>query len=268
MKSFHQKIIHFLFISLSSILPAPSSPPKSVHVYPLSSRSLQVTWKQPAVEGHNGIIKGYYLGYKLHGSADPFIFKTVSIESLSPNDLITTNVIEVKINDLKRGSKYSIIVQAFNTKGPGPQSDEIIGETMINDPPPAPILSISSVSYNSIELVWSFNESSLSLASSTSSGHQRLTTTIEGDQEGKISSGSSSSSSSLVNGADVTGFYLHYKSSASGWEEKQISGSLSSFTFHELSCGTYHQFYLIAFNNIGKGDPSQVVATKTKGSRK
>ena len=234
-----------------------------------------MTWKQPAVEGHNGIIKGYYLGYKLHGSSDPFIFKTVSIESLSPNDLTSTNLIEVKINDLKRGSKYSIIVQAFNTKGPGPQSDEIVGETMINDPPPAPILTIASVSYTTIELIWSFNESSASFAfspsiasdpfSSSATGGQRTGIDGAGGQEGKERKFDTVRSSSSPP-PEVTGFYLHFKSSHSGWEEKQIPGSLQSFTFHELSCGTYHQFYLIAFNNIGKGDPSQVVATKTKGS--
>lgn len=54
-----------------------------------------------------------------------------------------------------------------------------------------------------------------------------------------------------------------------GWEEKQIIGaSVNTFIFNDLNCGTYHQFYLIAYNVIGKGDPSQVVATKTKGSGK
>ncbi|KAH9511308.1 hypothetical protein DERF_009777 [Dermatophagoides farinae] len=48
-----------------------------------------------------------------------------------------------------------IIVQAFNRIGPGPQSEEIVGETLINDPPKAPVLTSINVGYNNVELNWS-----------------------------------------------------------------------------------------------------------------
>ena len=239
-----------------------------MHVYPLTSRSLQVTWRPPNPEGHNGVIKGYYLGYKPFPSSEPYIFKTITVESLSSDGELSvgssgTNLIEVKVTDLKRASKYSVIVQAFNAKGPGPQTDEVVGETMINDPPPAPSLSIASVRLTAVELHWSFNESQVLTRRATSSS---LSSSVESFME---SQASQSSQDSLVSqDLSVSGYYLHFKSPHSSWEERQISGQHSSYTFSDLLCGTYYQFYVIAYNAIGKGDPSQVVAVKTKGGRK
>jgi len=166
-------------------------------------------------------------------------------------------MIEVKITDLRRATKYSVIVQAFNAKGPGPQSDEVVGETMINDPPPAPLISIASVRLTAVELHWSFNESQLSRRSSVSSTSSSDPTLD-----------SSSSSSDLSQDLSVTGYYLHSKSPHSSWEERQIAGQQTSYTFNDLFCGTYYQFYIIAYNAIGRGDPSQVIAVKTKGGGK
>jgi hypothetical protein len=76
-----------------------------------------------------------------------------------------------------------------------------------------------------------------------------------------------SQSQDLLQDLSVSGYYLHFKSPHSSWEERQVSGQQSSYTFSDLLCGTYYQFYVIAYNAIGKGDPSQVVAVKTKGGR-
>ncbi|RWS15708.1 Down syndrome cell adhesion molecule-like protein, partial [Dinothrombium tinctorium] len=208
---------------------APSGPPRNVHVYPLTSRTLQVTWKPPDFEEHNGLIKGYYLGYRVYGSTGPYVFKTYEPKPGENSDTIGT-----KINNLKRATKYGIMVQAFNSKGPGPQSEEIISETLANDPPPAPQLSVVSVDYTSVEISWNFEEAYMK-------AHEK---------------------DDLV----INGYFLYYKSHHSVWEEKQIMGQVLSHTFHNLQCGTFHQFYVIAYNSIGKGDPSQVISAKTKGS--
>ncbi|XP_053207473.1 cell adhesion molecule DSCAM-like isoform X2 [Panonychus citri] len=271
----------------------PSLPPEDVKVFPVTSKILQVTWKPVPYHGQNGPIKGYYLGYRVHGSGDPYIFKTIasdgSINTIvggrggkdktngdhrkgfvtldidddgdlmienSENDLderqsssgsspsSSSSLLfhSVKIDNLRRSTKYAVIVQAFNSKGPGPQSEEIIAETLINDPPPAPILTIGTFTYSSIELHWSFNEDSLSST--------------------KDSSTLSSQSSDIL----VNGYYIHYKSHRSDWSEKQVSGLIRSIVMDNLDCGTSYQFYINAYNNLGKGDPSQVIAGKTKGS--
>ena len=200
----------------------------------------------------------------MFSSTEPYIFKTITVESLSSDNegssssslsSSSSNLIEVKVTDLRRATKYSVIVQAFNAKGPGPQTDEVVGETMINDPPPAPLLSIASVRLTAVELHWSFNESQLTKRTSSSSS----------SSDSLLDSSPSSPPSDLD--LSVSGYYLHLKSPHSSWEERQISGQQTSYTFSDLLCGTYYQFYIIAYNSIGKGDPSQVVAVKTKGGR-
>ena len=201
----------------------------------------------------------------MYPSTDPYIFKTISVESGSDDINTSTsstaaNLIEVKITDLKKGCKYGVIVQAFNTKGPGPQSEEVVGETMLNDPPPAPVLSVGLVRLSSVELHWTFNDSSISSTYHLFPGDAGRSPNSEVSHHS-----SSSSSSPVLLDVSINGYYLHYKSPHSSWEERQISGQQTSYTFSDLLCGTYYQFYIIAYNNIGKGDPSQVVATKTKG---
>ena len=160
-------------------------------------------------------------------SSDSFIFKTVN-----SSNCLNQKICEIKLFDLQKAKKYEITVQAFNNQGPGPFSMNVVGETLMNDPPPAPYLTIKNISYNSVELDWSFNY-----------------TYHENDI--------------LING-----YHIYYKSHSSGWEEKQISGHFSSFIIDNLDCGTTFQFYITAYNSIGKGDPSQIIAAKTKGSGK
>lgn len=207
---------------------APSGPPKNVHVYPLTSRALQVTWKPPDAQEHNGLIKGYYLGYRLYGSTGPYVYKTLDAKLGDNSDSLGTKII-----NLNKASKYGVILQAFNGKGAGPQSEEVVSETLSNDPPPAAQLTITSAEYASVEVAWNFEDTY---------------------------------PNSKDNDVVINGYFLYYKSHHSVWEEKQISGQFLSHSFTNLQCGTYYQFYVIAYNGVGKGDPSQVVSAKTKGS--
>ncbi|RWS31663.1 Down syndrome cell adhesion molecule-like protein, partial [Leptotrombidium deliense] len=144
----YSDIIHF-----TSEEEAPSGPPKNVHVYPLTSRALQVTWKPPDAQEHNGIIKGYYLGYRLYGSTGPYVYKTLDAKLADNSDSLGTKII-----NLNKASKYGVILQAFNGKGAGPQSEEIVSETLANDPPPSPQLTVTSADYTSVEVAWNFED--------------------------------------------------------------------------------------------------------------
>lgn len=232
---------------------APSGPPLNIHVYPLSARTLQVTFQAPRAEHQNGQLLGYYVGYKALDVDEHFMFKKVTGEgaggmnsaekiSSGPGSVAAK---EVKITDLRRATKYVVIVQAFNRVGPGPQSEEVIGETLINDPPRAPVLNSVNVDYDTVELSWSIETSDNMLSAASSSN------------------GAKSSSSDTP---EITGYFIYAKSPFGEWEERQVDSMQTSSTFSGLLCGTQYQFYVIAYNNVGKGDPSQAIAVRTKGS--
>lgn len=77
-------------------------------------------------------VDGFYIGYKAvlddtSSNKRPYVFKTVDVsrefETGSRTDF------EIILNDLQRNTRYSIMVQAYNKKGPGPSSMDIIAQT-------------------------------------------------------------------------------------------------------------------------------------------
>ncbi|CAG2113876.1 unnamed protein product, partial [Medioppia subpectinata] len=207
----------------------PSGPPLHIQVFPLSARSLAVTFSPPALEARNGRIVGYYLGYKALDMDSNYMFKKLSINELS-NAGNQQN--EVNITSLSANTKYAVVVQAFNGKGTGPQSEEVYGQTLVMDRPSAPLLSQGDVGYDWIEIVWTFpSEANLTVALS-----------------------------------QINGYYVFSKSHSSVWMERQIRIKTNAYTSNDLLCGTLYQYYVVAYNAMGKGDASDSIAIKTKGS--
>lgn len=62
------------------------------------------------------------------------------------------------------------------------------------------------------------------------------------------------------------GFILFQKSETSEWEEVQFSEDRNSYIFHGLQCGMRYQFYIVAFNGAGRGQPSSVIPAQTEGT--
>ncbi|KAL3225999.1 hypothetical protein MRX96_025279 [Rhipicephalus microplus] len=91
---------------------APGGPPTKVRAQPLSSQSLKITWKPPSKEFHFGAIKGYYVGYRVAASSDPYIYKTLDLGAEGREECV--------LSSLSRFTQYSVIVQAYNNKGAGP----------------------------------------------------------------------------------------------------------------------------------------------------
>ena len=93
----------------------------------MSSSSVRVTWKPPKKELTFGPIMGYYVGYKVKETRDDttssYTYKTLEAKDRSVNS-------EAQIIGLTRATKYSITVQAFNSKGSGPASEEILVQTL------------------------------------------------------------------------------------------------------------------------------------------
>lgn len=89
---------------------------------------MRIRWSVPS--GTLESVEGFYIGYKVVDDTStnerPYSFKTmdVSKEHDSKPDF------ETVLNDLQRNSRYNIIIQAFNKKGPGPSSDDVVAQTL------------------------------------------------------------------------------------------------------------------------------------------
>ncbi|XP_076348395.1 cell adhesion molecule DSCAM-like [Tachypleus tridentatus] len=198
---------------------APQGPPRDVHVLPKGAHSLQISWKPPSPGNNSDNITGYYVGYKEMGKDDPYVFKTLqATPSFQEN---------CTLNNLKRSTTYSIVVQAFNDKGSGPQSEAVTGQTLLQDFPPTANLRITTSTSSSIQLSWEL--------------YGRNTEAIEG-------------------------YLLFMRQGNSGWKESKLSGSLTSHVMGNLRCGTKYEFYIVSYNSVGKADPSQVVTGATDGN--
>lgn len=330
-----------------------------------SSESQQTAKLQPS-------IKGYYLGYRLANSStssssssssstssDSYVFKTVPLESGAgstfASDVDQRNAststaaaeggqqqqrIKVLIDDLKRATRYSIIVYAFNSAGSGPQSDPIETRTLLDDPPPMPMLRVGSVTFTSIELEWNFpptnnnnnndnyhyhHHSSSNLLADQYPESQNLPPPSKRHNNNTVSGGGADDDERDRGALIIDGYQLYYRSTtrsqSSVWLEKKLrpeshtmlsfnsklrhdivivdssspqsgqtmqpssssphllqhqtigwqrsAGSpltTTRFTLDQLMCGNSYQIYLIAYNSIGSGQPSQSVRTKTHGS--
>ncbi|XP_071455023.1 cell adhesion molecule Dscam1 [Hetaerina americana] len=69
------------------------------------------------------------------------------------------------------------------------------------------------------------------------------------------------------------GYTVHYKPEFGDWETAQVaagqetSGGQNKYTLEGLWCGTRYQIYVTAYNNIGTGEASDILNTRTKGSK-
>ncbi|GIZ00678.1 down syndrome cell adhesion molecule homolog [Caerostris extrusa] len=109
----------------------PSAPPTDVTVESRGAGTLRVKWKTPPREQWNGQLKGYYIGYQVASSSEPYSFKTVEFSKQGEE--------EYRLTNLQRSTEYRVIVQAFNSAGSGPPSQDIIAKTSDTDPPSPPL---------------------------------------------------------------------------------------------------------------------------------
>ncbi|XP_032672558.1 Down syndrome cell adhesion molecule-like protein Dscam2 isoform X11 [Odontomachus brunneus] len=67
--------------------------------------------------------------------------------------------------------------------------------------------------------------------------------------------------------APIHGYTIHYKPEFGDWETAQIGSTVQKYTLENLWCGSRYQIYVTAYNGIGTGDPSDILNTRTKGSK-
>ncbi|XP_022656487.1 Down syndrome cell adhesion molecule-like protein Dscam2 isoform X2 [Varroa jacobsoni] len=204
---------------------APNSVPRNIKISPIGSSSLHVIWDAPE-SGDDGpaSVQGYYVGYKASGKGgESFAYKTLDVSELPSGQPLETN-----IRELKKSTKYVVVVQAFNSKGAGPVSDEVLAQTLEIDPPPAANLKLVSSTSSSVHLAWN----------------------IAREQP--------------INGYTV--FYRDTSGSGGPWQENFLPAEKASHIVRGLSCGRPYVFYVVAHNGAGKGPHSNHVQTKTDGA--
>ena len=89
----------------------------------------------PEQSSWNGLLRGYYVGYKVSGSADQYLYKTIEETAVkgrkaSPSESTSEgddhqSQHSVVLSGLKPFTDYAILVQAFNSIGAGPQTDPV-----------------------------------------------------------------------------------------------------------------------------------------------
>ncbi|KPM10853.1 cell adhesion molecule-like protein 15, partial [Sarcoptes scabiei] len=224
----------------------PSAPPNDIQVEPKGPTTLRITWRSPPKEFWNGLIKGYYVGYrKASNSNSVFTLKSIDTKHTDPN-LIENEQYEYFLRDLSKGTEYEIVIKAFNLVGSGPQSHHLIARTLDGDLPSSQHLLATDTTQNSISLRW----------------HQRDNRDIFGSS------------------TPIKSYMLQYqKEGEPKWHEIPFdslmatsnppvdSQSMPVYTYvlQNLEPGAHYRIFVTAINRYGFSDPSNIVYTKTIG---
>ncbi|XP_015784401.1 Down syndrome cell adhesion molecule [Tetranychus urticae] len=206
-------------ITITTDEEAPLTSPVSVRAEAISSTSILVKWKPPKHIESFGSVTGYYIGYKELHTEKSFIFKTVE------NKL--NSKLQITISNLRKSTSYIFTVQAFNTKGAGPQSPETVAKTLDKDAPLSPKLGIVSFTASTVTISW----------------------ILPIDSEAPI------------------GFKVFLRQSSSDFKSHETinDGKLTSHTIRSLHCGTKYTIYMVSFNEIGESEPSEALSFQTEG---
>ncbi|XP_078538396.1 cell adhesion molecule DSCAML1 isoform X3 [Lissotriton helveticus] len=137
-------------VTISTEEAAPDGPPMDVTLVPVTSQSIQVTWKAPKKELQNGVIRGYQIGYRENGPGSNGQYSIVEMKATGDSEIYT-------LDNLKKFAQYGVVVQAFNRAGTGPSSSEI-NATTLEDVPSQPPENVRALSITSDVAVISWSE--------------------------------------------------------------------------------------------------------------
>ena len=62
-----------------------------------------------------------------------------------------------------------------------------------------------------------------------------------------------------------SGYIINYRGDEREWTSEQVPNT-NIHVINEIRCGTKYQFYLNAFNEAGRSEPSEMVMVKTQGT--
>ena len=247
----------------------PTAAPSDVTVEARGPSTIRVTWKVPPSETWNGKLLGFYIGFRPRGPVN-----TIEVGQINGGNAGSTSgafsyrtidyiksqqVFETFLTNLMRGHEYEVVVKAFNTVGSGPESHLMAVRTFDGDLPASPSLFAHQTTHSSISLRWTYP----SKAQSSSNPVKRyvLYYQRQGDDSWleigiPVEEKMVSHRQSNLNGQqEGHGQQIYSISEATGTTSYQLASLDSGFTY---------KIYVVAVNNFGMGDPSNIVTTKTE----
>ncbi|XP_071033354.1 tyrosine-protein phosphatase Lar isoform X4 [Parasteatoda tepidariorum] len=120
----------------------PGSAPRNVQATPLSSSTVVIQWDPPKEPN------GQVTGYKVYYTTNPHVPVQAWQSQIVDNNQLTT------ISDLMTDAIYSIRVQAFTSRGPGPLSNTIQMKTQLGVPSQPTNLRAVPTSATTVQLSW------------------------------------------------------------------------------------------------------------------
>ncbi|XP_069185985.1 cell adhesion molecule Dscam1 isoform X2 [Procambarus clarkii] len=127
----------------------PTMPPTNVRVIPISSTSLRVTWQPPETVMSHRHGLGYYVGYRVANSSEPYRY-----QNLEPSAAALYRP-EATLKSLHKFTSYDVTVQAFNSAGAGPRTAPVTAATEEDVPSEAPRdVQCTSSSSTSLKVKW------------------------------------------------------------------------------------------------------------------
>jgi len=238
----------------------PAAAPSDVSVEPRGPSTVRVAWKAPPTETWNGKLLGFYIGFRPRVASNSIDMHSLSGASSGAYSYRTVDyakgqqVFEAFLTNLMRGHEYEVVVKAFNSIGSGPDSHLLTVRTFDGDLPASPTLFAHQATHSSIALRWTYPSRAPSSANSIK--RYILYYQRQGDDswleigipvEEKLRSPSHQSQDGNSNQASIS-------TSDAGTTSYQLTG---------LDSGFAYKIYVVAVNNFGMGDPSNIVTTKT-----
>lgn len=133
---------------------APTEAPHNIQVQTGNIGELIITWQLPQKLSWNGELLGYHVNYTeekqnniIHEIINRTTTKTITVHGWASTKSI--------ISGLKKFTKYSIRIRAFNSVSPGPWSNSVTGITLEGVPEASPQnVNCNSLSSQSIKISW------------------------------------------------------------------------------------------------------------------
>ncbi|KAH8340543.1 hypothetical protein KR059_000756, partial [Drosophila kikkawai] len=123
----------------------PEAAPQNVNCTALSSQSLKISWQEPPLQFHGGIIQGYKILYR------PIVHQ---IDFPAKLEIKRTSNLETYLHTLLKASNYSIRVLAYTATGDGLASPPLFCQTD-DDVPDAPAaIKAAALTADSILISW------------------------------------------------------------------------------------------------------------------
>ncbi|XP_050296010.1 cell adhesion molecule Dscam2 isoform X2 [Anthonomus grandis grandis] len=138
-------------VQVNTLEEVPNGSPIDIRAEAKTSTELVVTWEPPPRETWNGNLLGYHVGYQEldedNSVSQSYVFKSVEVRAHYGGEAV--------LQGLAKFTTYSIIVQAYNSRGSGPASEPVTARTLEDAPTlPPENVQCSVLNAQSLHISW------------------------------------------------------------------------------------------------------------------